>query len=68
MEIKIKTEYITLGQFIKFANLAGSGGDAKIFIQTTPIEVNGILTAQRGKKIYPGDKVKIKDKFYIISG
>ena len=59
-KIVIKSEYITLGQFIKFANIVDSGGMVKAILQDYKIYVNDILEARRGKKLYPGDKVLIK--------
>lgn len=58
--IKIKSEYITLGQFLKFANIAPSGGMVKAILQDYKISVNGLTEDRRGKKLYPGDKVSVK--------
>ena len=60
-KIKIKSEYITLGQFIKYANITGSGGMVKAILQEHKIYVNDVLDSRRGKKLYPGDKVLIKN-------
>lgn len=60
-KIAIKSEYITLGQFIKFANIVGSGGMVKAILQEYKIVVNDIEENRRGKKLYPGDKVFIKN-------
>jgi len=59
-KINISTEYITLGQFIKFADIASSGGMVKAILEEYKIYVNDILEARRGKKLYPGDKVLVK--------
>ena len=59
-KIIIKSEYITLGQFIKFVNIVSSGGMVKAILQDYKIHVNDILESRRGKKLYPGDKVVIK--------
>ncbi len=59
-KIIIESEYITLGQFLKFANIVSSGGMVKAILQEYTIYVNDILEARRGKKLYPGDKVLIK--------
>lgn len=59
-KIIISSEYITLGQFIKFANIVSSGGMVKAILAENTIYVNDILEARRGKKLYPGDKVLIK--------
>lgn len=55
--IKLRDEYIKLGQALKAAGLAGSGVDAKMVIQDGLVEVNGQVEYQRGKKLYEGDIV-----------
>ncbi|MGM0420034.1 MAG: S4 domain-containing protein YaaA [Bacillota bacterium] len=57
-EIKINTEYIKLDQFLKWASLVGSGGEAKTLIQEGKIKVNGEVEYSRGRKLYPGDEVE----------
>ena len=59
-KIKISSEYITLGQFLKFTNIVSSGGMVKAILQDTKIYVNDLLESRRGKKLYPGDKIVIK--------
>ena len=56
--IKLKDEYIKLGQALKAAGMVGSGVDAKIFIQEGAVKVNGIVETQRGKKLHDGDTVE----------
>ncbi len=58
---QIHTEYITLGQFLKFVNIAATGGDIKVILATEAVEVNGVLEIRRGRKLYPGDVVEVKD-------
>lgn len=60
-KIQIQSEYITLGQFIKFADITSSGGMVKAILQDHKIYVNDLLESRRGKKLYPGDKVLIKN-------
>ena len=57
MEIRIKDEFIKLGQALKAAGLVGSGVDAKLVIQDGLVKVNGETEVQRGKKLYDGDVV-----------
>lgn len=64
--IKIKTEYITLGQFLKFTGFVYSGGDIKHVLETEKIWVNNEIENRRGKKIYPGMKIKFRDQEFII--
>ncbi len=56
-EIKLRDEYIKLGQALKAAGLVGSGVDAKLVIQDGLVKVNGDTEVQRGKKLYDGDTV-----------
>ena len=56
-EIKLRDEFIKLGQALKAAGLAGSGVDAKLVIQDGLVKVNGETEVQRGKKLYDGDVV-----------
>lgn len=59
MEIlKLKTEYIKLGQALKAANLVSSGVDAKNIVQDGLVKVNGEIQTQRGKKLVAGDIVE----------
>ena len=56
-EIKIRDEFIKLGQLLKLAGLVGSGVDAKLVIQEGSVKLNGEIETRRGKKVYPGDVV-----------
>jgi ribosome-associated protein len=57
--IEISTDFITLGQFLKLANILESGGMVKAFLQDEGALVNGELDHRRGRKLYPGDVVEI---------
>ena len=57
--IKIRDEYIKLGQALKLAGLVDSGVDAKIKIQDGYVKVNGEIELQRGKKIYVSDVIEL---------
>ena len=57
-EIMINTEFIKLDQLLKWANLTGSGVEAKMFIQNGEVKVNDVVETRRGKKIYDGDIVE----------
>ena len=56
--IKIRDDFIKLGQALKLAGLVSSGVDAKIEIQEGFVKVNGVVEVQRGKKIRPGDIIE----------
>ena len=55
MEIKLKDEFIKLGQALKAAGLVDSGVVAKIVIQDGEVLVNGEVETRRGKKLYGGE-------------
>ena len=55
--IKLRDEYIKLGQALKAAGLVDSGVEAKDVIVNGLVKVNGAVEVQRGKKLYDGDKV-----------
>ena len=57
--IKLRDEYIKLGQALKAAGLAESGVDAKEMILDGEVKVNGETEYQRGKKLYDGDTVTV---------
>lgn len=57
-QIKLRDDYIKLGQALKASGLADSGVDAKIDILDGKVKVNGSVELQRGKKLYDGDMVE----------
>lgn len=59
-EIKLREEYIKLGQALKAANLVESGVMAKLVIQEGLVTVNGKVETQRGKKLVDGDIVSFE--------
>lgn len=64
--MKINTAYITLGQLLKFAGIAMSGGDIKYLLNETDIIVNKEVERRRGRKLYPGDTVVVGDQEIVI--
>ncbi|MCI5630778.1 MAG: S4 domain-containing protein YaaA [Bacilli bacterium] len=65
-EKKISTEYITLGQFLKFANIIETGGREKEFLKTNVVLVNSIEENRRGRKLYRGDVVEVNNNSFKI--
>lgn len=55
--IKLRGEYIKLGQALKAAGLAETGVDAKYAVEDGLVQVNGQVVLQRGKKLVVGDVV-----------
>lgn len=62
----ISSEYITLGQFLKFTGIISNGSEAKIAVLELKITVNGVLECRRGRKIYPDDVVKIEKRAFLV--
>lgn len=60
--IKLRDEYIKLGQVLKAMNLVESGADAKAAIEEGLVKVNGETAFQRGKKLYDGDVVSFQNE------
>lgn len=55
--IRLREDYIKLGQALKAAGLVESGVDAKFAVQDGLVKVNGQVETQRGKKLVAGDEV-----------
>lgn len=60
--IKIRDEYIKLGQAMKLAGLAEEGSEAKQMILNGEVEVNGQTETRRGKKLFDGDTFTFQGK------
>lgn len=68
MEIKLKDDYIKLGQALKLAGLAEDGVEAKYAIQDGLVTVNGETEVRRGRKLYDGDVVNYEGEVIHIIG
>ena len=66
--IKLRDEYIKLGQALKAAGLVESGVDAKFAVQDGLVKVNGQVETQRGKKLVEGDIVEYDGNSIKITG
>ncbi|MBR2880151.1 MAG: RNA-binding S4 domain-containing protein [Oscillospiraceae bacterium] len=67
-DITIKTEFIKLDAFLKFAGAVDTGGEGKLLISEGHVLVNNEVCTMRGKKLRPGDIVRIADDEYLVSG
>ena len=65
-EITINTEYITLGQFLKLADIIQSGGEAKSFLAQNEVEIDGALDNRRGRKLRGGEIIEVLGQKYEI--
>ncbi|MCZ0754763.1 S4 domain-containing protein YaaA [Anoxybacillus sp. J5B_2022] len=68
-KIEISTETITLGQFLKLAQMIDTGGMAKWFLQTKEVYVNGERETRRGRKLKNGDVVDMREfGTFVVKG
>ncbi len=61
-EVPIGGESIRLGQFLKFAGLLDSGGDAKEVIVDGYVSVNDEVERRRGRQLRDGDLVAFEGR------
>lgn len=66
--IKLREDFIKLGQALKAAGLVESGVDAKLVIQDGLVKVNGQVETQRGKKLVAQDVVEFDGQQIKIEG
>ncbi|MGL4647233.1 MAG: RNA-binding S4 domain-containing protein [Mycoplasmoidaceae bacterium] len=64
--IPISTEYIKLGQFLKFNGNISSGSEASIFLINNEVLVNNEVEKRRGRKLYKNYEIKINNTIFII--
>ena len=62
MEIKIRDEFIKLGQALKLAGVVEDGVEAKYAIQDGLVQVNGEVDQRRGRKVYEGVVITFEDQ------
>lgn len=65
-QIKIKDEFVTLGQFLKLADLISSGGEAKFFLRENTVVINDEEDNRRGRKLYEKDIIRINGEVFEI--
>ena len=65
-KVIIKTDYIKLGQLLKFEGIIANGSDAKMFLEEAKVLVNDEPEARRGRKLYNNDVVIINNIAYMI--
>ncbi len=58
-DVSIRDETIRLGQVLKLAGLAGSGGEARALIESGAVRVNGEVETRRGRQLRRGDVVAL---------
>ena len=66
-EISIYSEYITLGQFLKLANIIQTGGEAKSFLAEHEIKIDGEIDNRRGRKLRGGEIIEVLGQTFEIT-
>jgi ribosome-associated protein len=61
-DILIRDDTIRLGQLLKLAGLADSGGEAKDLLAEGGVRVNGESEERRGRQLHRGDVVAVADE------
>ena len=59
---------ITLGQALKAAGIAGTGGEAKVLVQMGEVMVNGEVETRRGRRLEEGDVVEVGEERLEVTG
>ncbi|HEV2785072.1 MAG TPA: RNA-binding S4 domain-containing protein [Solirubrobacteraceae bacterium] len=57
-DVQISGESIRLGQLLKLAGIAATGGEASELVQEGAVRVNGETEARRGRRLHAGDVVE----------
>lgn len=65
-KLKIRDDFIKLGQAMKLSGMVSSGLDAKILIMNGEVSVNQETCLMRGKKLYPGDRFEYNGQIIEI--
>ncbi len=66
--VEISSEYITIGQLLKYIGIVVNGGEIKEFLINNDVFLNNILVKERGKKVYPGSVVTVLGKTFLVKG
>lgn len=66
--MRIRGDMIRLGQLLKLAGVIDSSGEAKAYLATVPVTVNGEPESRRGRQLHPGDEVVAGDDVVRVVG
>jgi ribosome-associated protein len=64
--VEITGDMIRLGQFLKLADLVGSGADAKRVLAIEEVTVNGEVELRRGRQLVRGDVVALGPEEVVV--
>ncbi len=58
-DVAIRGDVIRLGQLLKVAGLAGTGGEAKALLEAGLVSVDGSVEKRRGRQLRGGEVVAV---------
>lgn len=64
--VRIRGEWIELGQLLKRVRAVASGGEAKRAVQEGRVRVNGRVETRRGAKLRSGDVVEFEGRRWVV--
>ena len=67
-DVQIRGEMIRLGQLLKLAGVIDSSGEAKAYLASAPVLVNGEAEARRGRQLHSGDEVQAGEEHLRVVG
>ena len=67
LDVAIRDDTIRLGQLLKLAGLAQSGGHARELVQEGAVRVNGEVDTRRGRQLHRGDLVQVGDEIVRVA-
>ena len=62
----VEKHTIKLDQFLKLKGIAGTGGQAKVLIQSGDVDVNNAMELRRGRKLVTGDTVTVLGETFLV--
>ena len=66
-DVEVTGEFIALGELLKLAGVVATGGEAKLLLASTEVLVNGEPDSRRGRKLHPGDEVRVGDEHLRVT-
>lgn len=66
IKLRKDEDFITLGVLLKLAGIIDTGGQAKWFLSENAVLVNDEEENRRGRKLYHGDEIIVKNQSFII--
>ena len=67
-DIPIRGDTIRLGQLLKLAGIVDAGGEARAFLGSHRVLVNGEPEERRGRQLHAGDEVAVGEEVFRLVG